>query len=83
MGNDWIRDPLKLLIVQKLIVKSYDFVLTSSFPHFTLGEITITCLIRFAIYGNLLWLTRNPVAEGKQFCVQSMSIGSLFSVDQG
>lgn len=83
MGNDWIRDLLKLLIVQKLIVQSYDFVLTSSFEHFTLGEITVTCLMRLAIYGNLPWLTRNLVAEGKQFCIQSTSTDSLFSVDQG
>lgn len=83
MGNDWIRDPLKFLIAQKLIVQSYDFVLTSSFQHFTLGEITITCLMGLAIYSILPWLKRNLVAERKQLCIQSMSSDSLFDVDEG
>lgn len=76
MGNDWIRDPLKLLIVKKLIVQSYDFVLTSSFQHFTLGEITITCLMGLAIYGILPWL--NLVAEIKKTLHSEYEFRSFF-----
>lgn len=67
--------------MKKLIVQSYDFVLTSSFQHFTLGEITITCLMGLAIYGILPWL--NLVAEIKKLCIQSMSSDPFFDVDQG
>lgn len=63
VGNDWIRAPLKLLIVQELIVQSYDFVLTSSFQYFTTNEMTITCLVGLVIYHILPWLERNLVAE--------------------
>lgn len=77
MGNDWNRDLLKLLIMQKLIVQNYDFVLIPSFQHFTPAEMTVTCLMGLTMVFSCGW---KLVAERTQLCIHSI-LQILFDVN--